>query len=31
MNRRTFIRVVGGGVIFSATAGLSACSREMPT
>ncbi len=30
MNRRTFIRVVGGGVIFSATAGLTACSREMP-
>ena len=30
MNRRTFIRIVGGGVIFSATAGLAACSREMP-
>lgn len=30
MNRRTFIRIVGGGVILSATAGLSACSREMP-
>ncbi len=30
MNRRTFIRIVGGGVIFSATAGLSACSSEMP-
>jgi hypothetical protein len=30
MNRRTFIRIVGGGVIFSATAGLTACSREMP-
>jgi hypothetical protein len=30
MNRRTFIRVIGGGVIFSATAGLAACSREMP-
>ena len=30
MNRRTFIRVVGGGVIFSATAGLAACNREMP-
>jgi hypothetical protein len=30
MNRRTFIKVVGGGAIFSATAGLTACSREMP-
>ena len=30
MNRRNFIRIVGGGVIFSATAGLAACSREMP-
>ena len=30
MNRRTFIRIVGGGVIFSATVGLSACNREMP-
>ena len=30
MNRRTFIRIVGGGVIFSASAGLSACSRNMP-
>ncbi|MGD8290946.1 MAG: hypothetical protein PVF37_04535 [Desulfobacterales bacterium] len=30
MNRRTFIRIVGGGVIFSAIAGLSACSSEMP-
>ena len=30
MNRRNFIRIVGGGVIFSATAGLTACSREMP-
>jgi hypothetical protein len=29
MNRRTFIRIVGGGVIFSATAGLTACSHEM--
>jgi hypothetical protein len=30
MNRRTFIRIVGGGVIFSATAGLTACKSEMP-
>ncbi len=30
MNRRTFIRIVGGGVIFSATAGITACSRNMP-
>ena len=30
MNRRTFIRILGGGVIFSATAGLTACKREMP-
>ncbi len=30
MNRRTYIRIVGGGVILSATAGLSACSPEMP-
>lgn len=30
MNRRTFIRIVGGGVIFSATAGLAACNRGMP-
>ena len=30
MNRRTFIRVVGGGVVLSATAGLAGCSREMP-
>ena len=30
MNRRTFIRLVGGGIIFSATAGLTACSSEMP-
>ncbi len=30
MNRRTFIRMIGGGVVFSATAGLTACSREMP-
>jgi len=30
MNRRTFIRLIGGGVVFSATAGLTACSREMP-
>jgi len=31
MNRRTFIRLIGGGVVFSATAGLTACSREMPS
>ena len=30
MNRRTFIRIVGGGVIFSATTGLLSCRREMP-
>ena len=30
MNRRTFIRLIGGGVVFSATAGLAACNREMP-
>jgi len=30
MNRRTFIRLIGGGVVFSATAGLSASSSEMP-
>lgn len=30
MNRRTFIRIVGGGVIFSAAAGITACSRNMP-
>ena len=30
MNRRTFIRIVGGGVVFSATAGLTACKVEMP-
>lgn len=30
MNRRTFLRLVGGSVVFSATAGLTACSSEMP-
>ncbi len=30
MNRRAFIRILGGGVILSATAGLTACDREMP-
>ncbi|CAB1074749.1 twin-arginine translocation pathway signal protein [Alkalispirochaeta odontotermitis] len=30
MNRRTFIRLVGGGIVFSASTGLTACSREMP-
>jgi len=30
MNRRTFIRIIGGGVILSATAGLTACKGEMP-
>ena len=30
MNRRTFIRIIGGGVVFSATVGLTACNREMP-
>jgi len=30
MNRRTFIRLVGGGIVLSATTGLTACSSEMP-
>jgi len=30
MNRRTFIRLVGGGIVLSATAGLTACSSDMP-
>jgi hypothetical protein len=30
MNRRKFIQILGGGVIFSATAGLTACKSEMP-
>jgi len=30
MNRRTFIRIIGGGVILSATAGFTACSHGMP-
>jgi hypothetical protein len=30
MNRRTFIQLIGGGVVFSATSGLAACSPEMP-
>ena len=30
MNRRNFLRVSGGGVIFAATQGLSGCSPGMP-
>ena len=30
MDRRTFIRIIGGGIVFSATMGLTACSRKMP-
>ena len=30
MKRRTFIRLIGGGVVFSAIAGPTACSSEMP-
>jgi hypothetical protein len=30
MERRDFIRVTGGGVIMAASAGLVACSQEMP-
>lgn len=31
MERRAFIRLVGGGVVFAALPGLSACSTEIPT
>lgn len=30
MNRRTFLKVVGGGIILSATAGIAGCTSEMP-
>ncbi|MDH5539855.1 MAG: nitroreductase family protein [Rhizobacter sp.] len=30
MQRRAFIRVAGGGVILSATAGMAACDQRMP-
>jgi len=30
MERREFIRVLGGGAVFAATAGLPGCSRGMP-
>ena len=30
IKRRTFIRLIGGGVVFSAMAGPTACSSEMP-
>jgi hypothetical protein len=31
MNRRTFIRLVGGGIIVSATTGFAGCSSKMPS
>jgi hypothetical protein len=30
MNRRTFLKVIGGGIILAAGAGLSGCTYEMP-
>ena len=30
MDRRRFIRVTGGGVVFAATSGLAGCSQQMP-
>jgi len=30
MNRRTFLKVVGGGIILSATAGIAGCTSDMP-
>lgn len=30
MERRAFIRVVGGGVVLAATAGVAGCSQDMP-
>ncbi|MDP1564937.1 MAG: twin-arginine translocation pathway signal protein, partial [Polaromonas sp.] len=30
MNRRNFVRLVGGGVVRAATAGLAGCSSELP-
>ena len=31
MQRRNFIRLAGGGVVLAATAGISACSADMPS
>jgi len=30
MDRRTFIRIIGGGIVLSAAMGPTACSRKMP-
>jgi hypothetical protein len=30
MNRRNFIRLLGGGLVLAAAPSLSSCSREMP-
>jgi hypothetical protein len=30
MNRRTFLKIVGGGIILSATAGIAGCTSDMP-
>ena len=30
MNRRAFIRLLGGGVVFAALPSLSGCGSEMP-
>jgi hypothetical protein len=30
MNKGTFIRIMGGWVVFCATPGLSGCNRQMP-
>ncbi len=30
MNRRTFLKIIGGGIILSATAGMTGCTSEMP-
>lgn len=30
INRRNFVRIAGGGVVLGATAGLAACSSELP-
>jgi hypothetical protein len=30
MERRTFVRIVGGGVVIAASAGLSGCNSRMP-
>jgi hypothetical protein len=31
MQRRNFIRLAGGGMVLAATAGISACSTDMPS